>query len=53
MLLDFQLPPCAAEDAIRLSVERFGPARIALASSFGAEDQQHWLCAVHASRAAG
>lgn len=35
----FCLSPCAAEDAIRLSVERFTPARIALASSFGAEDQ--------------
>ncbi len=36
---DFQLPACNAEEALRLSVQRFGSARIALASSFGAEDQ--------------
>lgn len=36
---DFQLPPCSAEEALRLSLKRFGSARIALASSFGAEDQ--------------
>ena len=36
---DFQLPPCSAEEAVRLSVRRFGNSRIVLASSFGAEDQ--------------
>ncbi len=39
MSSDFRLPNCSAEDALRLSVEHFGPARIALAASFGAEDQ--------------
>ena len=36
---DFQLPQCSAEEAVRLSVRRFGNSRIVLASSFGAEDQ--------------
>ncbi len=36
---DFHLPNCGAEEALRLSVEHFGPTRIALGSSFGAEDQ--------------
>lgn len=36
---EFHLPPCNAEEALRLSIQKFGATRIALASSFGAEDQ--------------
>jgi phosphoadenosine phosphosulfate reductase len=36
---EFQLTAANAEDALRQSLERFGVSRIALASSFGAEDQ--------------
>jgi phosphoadenosine phosphosulfate reductase len=36
---EFQLTAANAEDALRQSLERFGVGRIALASSFGAEDQ--------------
>ena len=36
---EFQLSSQSAEEAVQQSLERFGPARIALASSFGAEDQ--------------
>lgn len=36
---EFTLPPCTAEQALRLSVQHFGRNRIALASSLGAEDQ--------------
>jgi phosphoadenosine phosphosulfate reductase len=38
-LPEFQLPSCSAEEALRRSIEHFGPKRIALATSFGAEDQ--------------
>ncbi len=36
---EFQLSSQGAEEALQQSLERFGVARIALASSFGAEDQ--------------
>ena len=36
---DFKLLTHSAEEAVQQSLEKFGPARIALASSFGAEDQ--------------
>ena len=36
---DFQLSSHSAEEAVQQSLDRFGAARIALASSFGAEDQ--------------
>lgn len=36
---EFQLSSHNPEEALQQSLERFGPARIALASSFGAEDQ--------------
>jgi phosphoadenosine phosphosulfate reductase len=38
-LSEFQLSTHSAEEAVQQSLEKFGPARIALASSFGAEDQ--------------
>lgn len=38
-IAEFQLNTSSAEEALRLSLERFGISRIALASSFGAEDQ--------------
>jgi phosphoadenosine phosphosulfate reductase len=36
---EFQLSTHSAEEAVQQSLEKFGAARIALASSFGAEDQ--------------
>lgn len=39
MPLDFQVTTSTAEDALKVSIAHFGSARIALASSFGAEDQ--------------
>ena len=36
---EFQLPRCGPEEALRFSLKRFGPQRIALASGFGAEGQ--------------
>jgi phosphoadenosine phosphosulfate reductase len=38
-IAEFQLHTTSAEEALRLSLEHFGISRIALASSFGAEDQ--------------
>jgi phosphoadenosine phosphosulfate reductase len=50
---EFRLSAHSPEEALQLSLERFGVSRIALASSFGAEDQvltDMWLCANPAAR---
>ncbi len=38
-MAEFQLSATGAEESLRLALEKFGTKRIALASSFGAEDQ--------------
>ncbi len=49
MSREFQLNANTAEEALQLSIAAFGPQRIALASSFGAEDQvlTHMLAQIH------